>query len=87
MKKAIDSIVTFVSENWLVLFLVLTIVAVTMLVIITVACVRTIRESTTIPNMKAKAENDYYLESRFAKDEEVADEQSESSDSFTDLFD
>lgn len=88
MKKTVETIIQFVSDNWLVLFLVLTIVAVTMFVLIAINCIRTIRDSVVIPNMKAQAENDYYLKSQNVTNKEVDDvERSEPSNSFDDLFD
>lgn len=86
MKKAFETIVQFVTENWLVLFLVLTIIAVFMFVLVAINCIRTIRDSTTIPNLKAQAENDYYYESLYDGRKEEDDERSESSNEFTDLF-
>lgn len=61
MIKALRTISDFVTKNWLVLFFVLTLIAVIMFIFIVISCIRTIRSSSDIPNERAAAENEYFL--------------------------
>ena len=61
MIKALKMISEFIVDNWLVLFFILTLIAVIMFIIIGINIITTIRASADIPNERAAAENEYFL--------------------------
>lgn len=61
MMKAIKMIINFITDNWLILFFLLTLISVIMFIIIAINCCRTISGSNDIPNARAVAENEYFL--------------------------
>ena len=62
MVKALKIIANFITNNWLILFFLLTLIAVIMFIIIAINCCRTISSSNDIPNARAAAENEYFCE-------------------------
>lgn len=70
MVKALKIIADFVTENWLILFFILTLFAAICLIILTVRICRTVAASNDIPNARAAAENEYYIEKIMKESEE-----------------
>ena len=70
MVKALKIIANFITETWLILFFILTLFAEIFLIILTVRICRTVAASNDIPNARAAAENEYYIEKNMKESEE-----------------
>lgn len=90
MIKALKTISEFVTDNWLVLFFILTLVAVIMFIIIGINIIITIRASADIPNERAAAENEYFLTKERKEDHHNGSESKEpigsNESDYSDLF-
>jgi hypothetical protein len=90
MVKAIKMIANFITENWLILFFLLTLFAIICLIIITIKSCRTVAASMDIPNLRAAAENEYFLTKERKEDHHNGSESKEpigsNESDYSDLF-